>query len=162
MTAMRSLFYHRLQVADIFLNMGNSKYLKEGPLPFSLAGELMSRDAVGDTAGGISVFAGQVRADVVGGRVVKAIEYSSYETMLNEAVDSIRDIVFRAFSDVKSITIIHSTGVVRAGELSLLVVVTAGHRDQAMRACTHTVELVKERLPVWKKEIFEDEAHRWI
>jgi molybdopterin synthase catalytic subunit len=31
-----------------------------------------------------------------------------------------------------------------------------------MRACTHAVELVKERLPVWKKEIFEDEAHRWI
>ena len=144
------------------LTMSKSKYIVEGPLPYSLAGELMARDAGGETAGGVSVFAGQVRADVVDGHIVKAIEYSSYDSMLTEAVDTIRDIVFKAFSDVKSVTIIHSSGVVRAGELSLLVVVTAGHRDQAMRACTHTVELVKERLPVWKKEIFEDDAHRWI
>lgn len=127
-----------------------------------MIGETIYSDAAGDTAGAISVFAGQVRADVVEGRTVAAIEYSSYEAMLKEAVAGIREIIFKAFSDVKTVTIIHSSGVVRAGEISLLVVVTAGHRDQAMRACTHTVELVKEKLPVWKKEFFEDESHRWV
>ncbi|MFO7573784.1 MAG: molybdenum cofactor biosynthesis protein MoaE [Bacteroidales bacterium] len=142
--------------------MSRIRYLVDGPLPHSMIGEVIARDAEGDTTGGISVFAGQVRADMVDGRIVRAIEYSTYDSMLKEAVGSIRETVLHAFSDVKTVTIIHSTGVVRAGEISLLVVVTAGHRDQAMRACTHSVELVKERLPVWKKEIFEDETHRWV
>jgi molybdopterin synthase catalytic subunit len=144
------------------IGMSKEKYLFDGPLPHSMIGEVIARDAEGDTAGGISVFSGQVRADMVDGRIVRAIEYSTYASMLKEAVDSIRETVLHAFSDVKTVTIIHSTGIVRAGEISLLVVVTAGHRDQAMRACTHCVELVKERLPVWKKEIFEDETHRWV
>jgi molybdopterin synthase catalytic subunit len=142
--------------------MSGDKYLVEGPVPHSLIGEIIARDAAGDTIGGISVFAGQVRADVVDGKVVYAIEYSSYETMLREVADGIRDLVMKSFSDVKSVTIVHSTGVVKAGEISLLIVVTAGHRDHAMRACTQTVELVKEKLPVWKKEIFGDESHRWV
>jgi molybdopterin synthase catalytic subunit len=142
--------------------MDNLSCLVTGPLPHSLAGEIMLRDGASDSTGGISVFAGQVRADVVEGRTVKAIEYSAYENMVGSEVESIRSLVMTAFSDVKTVTIIHSTGVVRAGELSLLVVVTAGHRDQAMRACTHTVELVKQRLPVWKKELFDDASHRWV
>lgn len=142
--------------------MSREKHLIDGPLPHSMIGEVIARDAEGDITGAVSVFAGQVRADMVGGRIVKAIEYSSYESMLSEAVGSIREIVMHAFSDVRSVNILHSIGVVRAGEISLLVVVTAGHRDQAMRACTHTVELVKEKLPVWKKELFEDETHRWV
>jgi molybdopterin synthase catalytic subunit len=142
--------------------MKNIGCLFAGPLPQSLAGEIMLRDGASDSTGGISVFAGQVRADVVEGRTVKAIEYSAYESMVVAEVESIRSLVMTAFSDVKSVTIVHSTGVVRAGELSLLVVVTAGHRDQAMRACTHTVELVKARLPVWKKELFDDDSQRWV
>ncbi len=142
--------------------MKNIGCLFAGPLPQSLAGEIMLRDGASDSTGGISVFAGQVRADVVEGRTVKAIEYSAYESMVVAEVESIRSLVMTAFSDVRSVTIVHSTGVVRAGELSLLVVVTAGHRDQAMRACTHTVELVKVRLPVWKKELFDDDSIRWV
>lgn len=142
--------------------MKNISCLVAGPLPQSLAGEIMLRDGASNQTGGISVFAGQVRADIVESRTVKAIEYSAYENMVEAEVESIRGLVMTAFSDVKTVTIIHSTGIVRAGELSLLVVVTAGHRDQAMRACTHTVELVKQRLPVWKKELFDDESHRWV
>ncbi|MBM3420276.1 MAG: molybdenum cofactor biosynthesis protein MoaE [Bacteroidetes bacterium] len=142
--------------------MSRERYLVQGAVTHAMIGETVGADATGDTAGAISVFAGQVRADVFDGRTVAAIEYSSYEAMLKEAVAGIREVIFNAFSDVKTVTIIHSTGVVKAGEISLLVVVTAGHRDQAMRACTHTVELVKEKLPVWKKEIFEDESHRWV
>ena len=59
----------------------------------------------------------------------------------------------------RSIEIIHSTGIVNAGEISLLVLVSAGHRQQAMQACSKAVELIKERLPVWKKEIYDDDSH---
>jgi len=43
----------------------------------------------------------------------------------------------------------------------LLVAVSGGHRQQAMEACSKTVELIKERLPVWKKELFGDNSHLW-
>jgi len=138
------------------------KCLQAGPLPESLAGDLMMREGQGLDIGGISVFAGQVRADIVDGLKVKAIFYSAYDTMVEEEVEVIRSLVKEEFSDVNSVTVIHSTGEVKAGELSLLVVVTAGHRDQAMKGCSQTVELIKKRLPVWKKEIFEDGSYRWV
>jgi molybdopterin synthase catalytic subunit len=138
------------------------KYIIEGAISHALIGEMIGTDTSAGETGGISAFAGRVRTDKAGEKSVIAIEYSCYESMLEEAVASITDIVRKAFSDVRTVNIIHSTGIVNAGEISLLVVVTAGHRDQAMRACTHTVELVKERLPVWKKEILSDEGHRWV
>ena len=108
-------------------------------------------------AGGHSFFLGQVRADRINGKIVKAIEYSAYEGMVEAEADKIKKSVLEEFDDVKSIDIVHSTGIVKAGEISLLVSVSAGHRKQAIEACSKTVELIKERLPVWKKEIYEDE-----
>jgi len=111
--------------------------------------------------GGHSVFMGQVRADINGSKRVKAIEYSAYEKMTSKEGENIIGSLLKEFEDVKNIRILHSTGVVMAGKISLLVVVSAGHRHQAMAACTRAVELIKERLPVWKKEIFEDNTHEW-
>ena len=107
------------------------------------------------------MFLGQVRADEVEGKKVKAIEYSAFIEMVNVEVEKIKKEIISEFDDIKSIDIIHSTGVVSAGGISLLVLVSAGHRHQAMEACNKAVELIKERLPVWKKEIFEDDSHRW-
>jgi molybdopterin synthase catalytic subunit len=111
--------------------------------------------------GGHSVFLGQVRADIKGIRKVKAIEYSAYEEMVIKEADVIKKVILSEFRDVKSVDILHSIGRVMAGEVSLLVLVSAGHRQQSMTACSKTVELIKERLPVWKKEIFEDNTHEW-
>jgi molybdopterin synthase catalytic subunit len=74
--------------------------------------------------------------------------------MAVKEADAIIDTVRSAFSDVRSVFLVHSTGIVKAGEASLFIMVTAGHRDHATRACRHTLEMVKEKLPVWKKEIF--------
>jgi molybdopterin synthase catalytic subunit len=59
------------------------------------------------------------------------------------------------------IVIVHSLGTVMAGEISMFILVSASHRDHAVRACQKTVELIKERLPVWKKEILEDDSYKW-
>jgi molybdopterin synthase catalytic subunit len=59
------------------------------------------------------------------------------------------------------VEIIHSVGLVKAGEISLVIMISAGHRQQAMEACSRTVEMVKERFPVWKKEIFDDSSFQW-
>jgi molybdopterin synthase catalytic subunit len=112
-------------------------------------------------AGGHSIFLGQVRADLREGKRVKAIEYSAYEEMVRVEAEKIREAVINEFNDVLNIVIIHSLGVVMTGEISMFVLVSAGHRDHATKACRQAVELIKERLPVWKKEIFEDNTYLW-
>ena len=137
------------------------KYLNRGPVTSALVASLTEEISRQVHSGGHSLFLGQVRADIIDGRVVKAIEYSAYDSMVDAEADNIVNSVCGEFDDVNSITIIHSSGVVKAGEISLLVLVSAGHRRHAMDACSRTVELIKERLPVWKKEIYEDNSHAW-
>ncbi len=112
-------------------------------------------------SGGFSIFIGQVRSDEVNCKQVKAIEYSAYEALVNKEADKIFGCIREEFSEVKLIRLFHSVGLVNTGEISLAVMVSAVHRDQAMEACKKIVELVKENLPIWKKEIFTDYSYRW-
>jgi len=137
------------------------QYLINSPIfPEIISTYLAKLDSRKD-AGGHSIFLGQVRDDLLGGKKVAAIEYSAYEPMLNGEADKIAEEIKSEFGDVLTLVILHSTGIVKAGEISLLVMVSAGHRDHATRACRQAVELIKERLPVWKREIFEDDSHHW-
>jgi molybdopterin synthase catalytic subunit len=138
-----------------------NKYLIEGPLNQDLISEVLSSAWNNADSGGHSVFLGQVRADQINGKKVKAIDYSAYDSMVAAEADKIIEEVQGRFGDIKSIRIYHSKGIVRAGEFSLLVLASAGHRRQAMDACSLAVEWIKERLPVWKKEIFEDDSAEW-
>lgn len=131
-----------------------SRYLTEGPITPVLISELMTLGNEDAGAGAVSVFIGRVRDDENNGRRVTAIEYSAYEDMVEKETEEIVHTVRAAFSDVRSVIIVHSKGVVKAGEASLFIMVTSGHRDQGTRACRHTLEMVKEKLPIWKKELF--------
>jgi molybdopterin synthase catalytic subunit len=136
-------------------------YLTDGPVSQKLISQLIEKTGRKTDSGGHSIFLGQVRADEKNGKKVKAIEYSAYAELVDIEAEKIKKAVLSEFADVKSIEIIHSTGKVNAGEISLLVFVSAGHRKQAMQACSKTVELIKEKLPVWKKELFNDDSHQW-
>jgi molybdopterin synthase catalytic subunit len=131
-----------------------NRYLVGGPITPILISELMTLGDDDAGTGAVSVFIGKVRDDEIEGRRVTAIEYSAYEEMAVREADGIANTVRSAFSDVRSVIIVHSLGVVRAGETSLFIMITAGHRDHATRACRHTLEMVKEKLPIWKKELF--------
>jgi molybdopterin synthase catalytic subunit len=131
-----------------------NRYLVGGPITPLLISELMTLGNDDTGAGAVSIFIGKVRGDEIEGKRVTAIEYSAYEEMAVREADGIVNTVRSAFSDVRSVLILHSMGVVRAGEASLFIMVTAGRRDQASRACRHTLEMVKEKLPIWKKELF--------
>lgn len=138
-----------------------TNYLVKGPITQEVMTHLMGKMGKNPDSGGHSVFLGQVRADEIDGKKVTAIEYSAYEGMVKVEADKISETILSEFEDSKSIDIVHSTGIVKVGELSLFVLVSAGHRHQAMQACSRAVELIKERLPVWKKEIFDDDSHKW-
>jgi molybdopterin synthase catalytic subunit len=138
-----------------------TNYLLDGPVTQKVISDLIGRLHEKTNTGGHSFFFGQVRADEINGKKVKAIEYSAYNGMVRVEADKIKEIIFSEFKDALSIEIVHSVGIVKAGEISLFVLVSAGHRHQAIEACSKTVELIKEKLPVWKKEIFDDDSHDW-
>lgn len=131
-----------------------NNYLIAGPITPTLISELMTLGNEDTAAGAVAVFIGRVRDDEQDGRRVSAIEYSAYEEMAVKETEAVINTVRSAFSDVRSVFIVHSTGIVKTGEASLFIMITAGHRDHATRACRHTLEMVKEKLPVWKKELF--------
>jgi len=112
-------------------------------------------------AGGVSIFIGKVRKDNISGKEVKAIEYSAYEALVNSEAEKIYNSVMNEFPQVKHIELFHSVGRVNAEEISMAAIVSAVHRDQAMQACTKIVDLVKVKLPIWKKEIYTDFTYQW-
>ncbi len=139
----------------------HKKHLVNGPVSADTVISVLADMGARHDAGGNTFFLGRVRADNVEGRLVRAIEYTSYGSLADSEADSIICSILEEFDDVRSVVIIHSAGTVKAGEISLLVAVSAGHRKQALEACSRTVELVKQKLPVWKKEIYDDDSHTW-
>jgi molybdopterin synthase catalytic subunit len=136
-------------------------HLINGPVTTSVISGIIAKGGENQECGAHSLFLGQVRRDQTDGKYVRAIEYSAYEEMVIPEADKIFKLIMSEYDDVKAIEIIHSKGHVKAGEISLLVMVSAGHRDHSNKACAKAVELIKERIPIWKKEIFEDNSAQW-
>jgi molybdopterin synthase catalytic subunit len=97
---------------------------------------------------------------VIDGKTVSAIDYTTYEEMALEKMHEIREKIFEKF-DLICMHIHHSLGTVAAGEISLFVFTSAKHRKAAIDACAEVVEKIKDELPVWGREVFEDETYQW-
>ncbi|OFY86820.1 MAG: molybdopterin converting factor [Bacteroidetes bacterium RIFCSPLOWO2_12_FULL_35_15] len=110
--------------------------------------------------GGHDIFLGQVRNDLIDDKTVVAIEYSAYLEMAEEQFHEIREAAFTKYNLV-CMHIYHSLGAVKTGEICLFVFVSSKHRKDAFDACRDIVEQIKEMVPIWGKEIFEDESHTW-
>ncbi|MAZ28142.1 MAG: molybdopterin converting factor [Cytophagaceae bacterium] len=110
--------------------------------------------------GAHSIFLGQIRADEVDGKTVSAIEYTAYEEMAEQVFYEIREAAFEKF-DITCAHIYHSLGTVKTGELCLFVFTSSAHRKIAIEATNYFVEEIKARVPIFGKEIFEDDSHQW-
>jgi molybdopterin synthase catalytic subunit len=110
--------------------------------------------------GAHSIFLGQVRADVVDDKVVKAIEYTAYEEMAEKEFNEIRENAFSKF-ELTCAHIYHSLGRVEVGEICLFIFTSSSHRKAALEACEFILEAVKSKVPIFGKERFEDETYQW-
>jgi molybdopterin synthase catalytic subunit len=137
------------------------KVLVEGPVqPLFIADSIAKHSSKTDI-GAHAIFLGQVRADAREGKAVKAIEYSAYPEMAENILSEIREDLFSRYP-ITCMHIYHSIGTVNAGEISLFVFVSCKHRKESFDALRDIVELIKAKVPVWKKEIYEDESHVWV
>ena len=110
--------------------------------------------------GAHSIFMGQVRADEIDGKTVVAIEYSAYEEMAENEFHKIREKAFEKF-DLTCAHIYHSIGKIKTGEICLFIFTSSAHRMAAIEACSYLVEQIKAKVPIFGKELFEDETHQW-
>lgn len=132
----------------------------EGPIsPDFIAKSIASHQSKTDV-GAHAIFLGQVRADVLNDRTVAAIDYSSYVPMAEEIIREIREAIFAKYP-LSCMHIYHSLGRVDAGQICLFVFTSSAHRKEAQDACAEMVERIKAEVPVWGKEILNDDSYIW-
>jgi len=136
------------------------KALQPGPITPQKIATSIAHHQVKTNIGAHEIFLGQVRADVINGKVVTAIEYTAYEEMAENEFHAIREAAFKKF-DLTCMHIYHSLGTVKTGEICLFVFTSSAHRKDAQEACKFLVEEIKEKVPVFGKEIFEDGDFVW-
>jgi molybdopterin synthase catalytic subunit len=122
---------------------------------FLLSDEPLSLDRVveevrSDEAGAIATFTGTTRVHSRG-RTVTHLDYEAYEGMAEKVMEEIAD-ALRARYELTAIAIHHRIGRVTIGETSVLIAVSAPHRQDALAACKDAIDELKERVPLWKKE----------
>ncbi len=110
--------------------------------------------------GAHDIFLGQVRADTLEGKHVKAIDYTAYDSMANEKFHEIREATFGKF-ELSCMHIYHSLGRVNVGEICLFVFVSAPHRKEVFEALHYVVEEIKSQVPIFGKEVFDDATSQW-
>ncbi len=110
--------------------------------------------------GAHSIFLGQVRADQTENGTIQAIEYTAYQDMALELAHGIREEIFLKY-ELTCMHIYHSLGVVAVGEICLFVFTSSKRRKAAIEACSELVERIKSELPIWGKEITDNENSQW-
>jgi len=142
----------------------NEKKMKDifmdGPIPAGFIADSIQKHSTKTNIGAHSIFLGQVRADELLDRKVAAIDYTTYKEMALEKMHEIRESIFAKY-ELTCMHVHHSLGTINAGEICLFVFTSSKHRKTAMDACEEVVELIKAELPVWGKEIFEDDSYIW-
>ncbi|MCF8274812.1 MAG: molybdenum cofactor biosynthesis protein MoaE [Flavobacteriaceae bacterium] len=132
----------------------------QGAISSEFIGESIAKHQTKISIGAHNIFLGQVRADVIDNKIVAAIEYTAYEDMANAKFHEIREAAFEKF-ELTCMHIYHSLGTVNAGEICLFVFVSSPHRKAVFDALEFIVEEIKSKVPVFGKEIFEDNSHQW-
>jgi MoaE-MoaD fusion protein len=131
---------------------------------FRLSAEPLSLDAVvsevrSDSAGAIATFVGTTRQQSRG-RSVLHLDYEAYEEMAEQVMAEIAA-ELKDRHALCEIAIHHRTGRVDIGEASVVIAVSAPHRQDALAACKEAIDTLKERVPLWKKEFYEG-GEEWI
>lgn len=140
--------------------MSSTLTFVNGAIGQALIGERIASFGQQTQIGAHSIFLGQVRKDVLDNKDVLAIDYSTYIEMAEEVAAKIVEECTAKFK-LQGLEIVHSLGAVKAGEICLFVIAASKHRKNAIEGCAETVERIKQDLPVWGKEILQDDSHQW-
>jgi molybdopterin synthase catalytic subunit len=143
--------------------MNNKKHknvFKDGAISSEFIAISIAKHQSKTSIGAHNIFLGQVRADKIHDKTITAIEYTAHEDMANAKFHDIREAAFNKF-ELNCMHIYHSLGRVNIGEICMFVFVSSPRRKEVFKAIEYIVEEIKANVPVFGKEIFEDETHQW-
>ena len=120
----------------------------------------LQRQIVNTQAGALVIFEGRVRGRC-GRKKVRLLEYEASPALTQKEFRKIEAEALRAF-DILAVRGVHRTGRVKPGGIAVWLAVTAEHRRDAFKACEWTIDAIKKRLPIWKKEHYADGSSRWL
>jgi len=131
---------------------------------FRVTEEPLSLDAVvgevaDGSAGAVASFLGTVRRESRG-RTVLYLEYEAYAEMAEGVMAQIAADLEQRY-DLWAVAIHHRVGRVEIGEASVAIAVSAPHREDALAACKEAIDTLKQTVPLWKKEVYED-GEEWL
>ena len=112
-----------------------------------------------DSSGAVAAFGGVVREETQGRRVL-SLEYQAYAPMAEQTMAQIGEEIGAKWT-VDAVAILHRIGRLEVGEMSVAIAVAAPRRRAALEACAYAIERLKEIVPIWKKEAFED-GEIWV
>lgn len=134
---------------------GGAFRLSEEPLELARAID----EVRSERAGAIATFTGTTRVESRG-RTVLHLDYEAYEGMAEEVMAEIGAELTGRY-DLCAVAIHHRVGRVSIGDESVVIAVSAPHRADALAACRDAIDTLKERVPLWKKEVYEG-GEEWI
>ncbi len=109
--------------------------------------------------GAFVLFEGIVRNNSEG-KSVRFLEYDGYESMALKKLEELGDRARRQF-EIRDVAIVHRLGHMEIGECSVVIAISSAHRGPAFDACRFIIDTLKEIVPIWKKEFYED-GEVWI
>jgi molybdopterin synthase catalytic subunit len=118
------------------------------------------RAVAGPAVGAVVTFRGLVR-DHDHGRGVIELEYEGHPS----APDVLRDVaneILEEMPDVIAVAVSHRVGRLKIGDLAIVASVSTPHRGEAFQACARLVDEAKARLPIWKRQVFDDGTDEWV
>lgn len=112
------------------------------------------------TCGGMAIFEGRVR-NHHGGKPVHSLYYECYAPM---AIKVLREIAREAVQQwqLGRLSVVHRYGLIPIGETAVWIGVASSHRRESFAACQYLIEEIKKRVPIWKKETYQDGSHHWV
>ncbi len=112
-----------------------------------------------DSCGGIVTFVGTVRNSTQN-KTVTLLDFSGYEPMALKEMQKIANIILEKFP-IHKIAIHHAVGELKIGAIPVIIAVSSAHRKAAFEACEFAIDTLKDTVPIWKKEHFED-GEVWV
>ena len=113
-----------------------------------------------DDAGAIVPFLGTVRNNT-DGRKVSYLEYEAYAPMAEKKMAEIAQEIREKWG-LDHVAMIHRVGRLEIGEVSVAIAVASTHRKEAFEACKYAMDRLKQIVPIWKREVWEDGEQEWV
>ena len=126
-----------------------------------ITGEEVREAVEGPDAGAVVLFFGTVRNNTHG-RPVRCLEYEAYPPMAEKKMAEIAQEMAQKWGDTLRVAMVHRTGKLEIGAVSVAVAIASPHRKDGFEACQYAMNRLKQIVPIWKREVWTDGEAEWV